>query len=380
MSENIKTASAMEKNIDTAFKKIADQINPKQAKLNIIFISDTYPRNELGQKIQHYFGSQVIACTTAGEIGTTGYQEHSTSAIAFHGDNFICDTIPIKNLKSFKHNDFSNLKDNILNLQNAHKDQLIKGKTFGLLLIDGLSIKEEIVSSTLSSVVNAIPVVGGSAGDGLNFKATGVFSDGQFSSNQATLTLITTDIPFEVFKSQHFSGTPEKFVITAADPASRIVMEIDGEPAAEAYARKLGLDVSELSPKVFSKHPLALKIGNEYYVRSIQKMNEDLSLTFYCAIENGLVLTLAKQENYYEKTNHLFEETQSRIGELDACLAFECILRRLEVIDMSGEEKNKIMNMYRKHNTIGFHTYGEQYAGMHVNQTLTGVAFGKKAG
>ena len=31
----------------------------------------------------------------------------------------------------------------------------------------------------------------------------------------------------------------------------------------------------------------------------------------------------------------------------------------------------------RDYNVVGFSTYGEQYLGVHVNQTLTGVAIGE---
>ena len=30
----------------------------------------------------------------------------------------------------------------------------------------------------------------------------------------------------------------------------------------------------------------------------------------------------------------------------------------------------------RRYHTLAFNTYGEQFQGIHVNQTLTGVAFG----
>ena len=85
-----------------------------------------------------------------------------------------------------------------------------------------------------------------------------------------------------------------RLVITEADPQNRRVIEIDSEPAAQAYANILGLKTEDLNPMAFSKYPVILQIGGKHYVRSIQKVNEDGSLSFYCAIDNGLVLTLAK--------------------------------------------------------------------------------------
>jgi hypothetical protein len=34
--------------------------------------------------------------------------------------------------------------------------------------------------------------------------------------------------------------------------------------------------------------------------------------------------------------------------------------------------------LYQKYAVTGFHTYGEQFNAMHLNQTLTGIAFGQR--
>ena len=55
-------------------------------------------------------------------------------------------------------------------------------------------------------------------------------------------------------------------------------------------------------------------------------------------------------------------------------LAFDCILRRLEITQDGLKEK--VSDVLRRNNTVGFSTYGEQFCGVHVNQTLTGIALG----
>jgi hypothetical protein len=35
-----------------------------------------------------------------------------------------------------------------------------------------------------------------------------------------------------------------------------------------------------------------------------------------------------------------------------------------------------VSQIFRLNNTVGFNTYGEQFAGVHINQTLTGIAIG----
>jgi len=52
------------------------------------------------------------------------------------------------------------------------------------------------------------------------------------------------------------------------------------------------------------------------------------------------------------------------------------VLRRLDA--QNRQVMRDISDLYRTNNVIGFGTYGEQYRSMHLNQTLTGIAFGQK--
>jgi hypothetical protein len=178
------------------------------------------------------------------------------------------------------------------------------------------------------------------------------------------------------FKTQHFVPTETKLVITEADPEHRRVMEINGEPAAQAYADILGLQAQELNPTTFSNYPVILRIGGKDYVRSIQKVNEDGSLSFYCAIDNGLVLTLAQGVDIVENLKNQLSAIRQEIPDPECIIGYDCILRRLE-----AQEKNlagDLQRVLQKEKIFGFSTYGEQFNAIHVNQTLTGVAMGGK--
>ncbi|MFX4971212.1 FIST N-terminal domain-containing protein, partial [Acinetobacter baumannii] len=52
-------------------------------------------------------------------------------------------------------------------------------ESFGILLIDGMCQREEAVMSAIYTSLEDIPVVGGSAGDGLRFERSWVFYDGK---------------------------------------------------------------------------------------------------------------------------------------------------------------------------------------------------------
>ena len=377
MSLKIINSFSVNQSGEQALEEIAKAIYVNEPNIAMLFISNNYDFLSLGKKIKELFqNTLVIACSTAGEIGIEGHVENSITGMSLKSDHYLIKNIFIKNLKNLEANELNEYHDQIKDFVEEYKSKS-NYKAFSTFLIDGLSVKEEIVLGLLDTMLQRIPLAGGSAGDGLNFQKTYVYHDGEFLENSACLTLFATDLPFKLFKSQHFSKSDVKLVITEADPEARIVTEINGEPAAEAYAKILGISIEQFDAMVFSKYPLMLNIGGQYYVRSIQKVNQDKSLTFYCAIDVGLVLTLATRESISKSIEDIFNELNKEINTLEGCLLFECILRRLEISDMSQTEKEKIFSIYKKNKSIGFHTYGEQFGALHINQTLTGIAFGK---
>lgn len=152
------------------------------------------------------------------------------------------------------------------------KDFDDKACSFGLLLIDGMSGREEVVCGHLDHSFVGLPIVGGSAGDDFDFEKTFVLNNGRFKSDCASLTIVTTTRPFELFKSQHFKPTDKKIIITDADPDSRLVSEINGEPAAASYARILNIEISDFTPAIFSKNPLIIKIGGSTMSGAFRKL------------------------------------------------------------------------------------------------------------
>jgi hypothetical protein len=246
--------------------------------------------------------------------------------------------------------------------------------SFGFLLIDGLSMQEEAVVSTLYKGLGGISLFGGSAGDGLRFDKTFVYHNGEFHTDSAIFTLIQTSLPFTVFKTEHFESASEKMVVTEADPGRRIVTEINGEPAGHEYARIVGMELNELTPMIFSSHPVVVSLGGKTYVRSIQKVNPDGSLTFFCAIDEGIVLTVARGLDLVENLRQAFNGVKAKIGSPQIVFGCDCILRNLELNEK--QIKPEVSKIMAENNVIGFATYGEQYNAMHVNQTFTGAAIG----
>ena len=343
--------------------------------LVLFFCSSNYDLNLLGTEMERLFaGVQVVGCTTAGEIGPGGYREHSLAGVSFSSDVCTAVTGHLDSLQRFSISDGQAFGQRLARELGAKAPHATEQNSFAFLLIDGLSVREEPVARALQNGLGKIALVGGSAGDGINFGKTHVYAAGSFRSDRAALTLLTTHLPFTVFKTQHFLPTDQRLVITSADAGQRIVKEINGLPAAPEYARLVGVDISDINPQRFAVSPVVVLIDGNNYVRSIQKVNPDDSMTFFCAIEEGLVLRIARGINLVENLEKSMAEILAEIGPPQLVLTFDCILRKLEIAQ--NQLEGRVGDILRRNNAIGFNTYGEQFRGVHVNQTLSGVALG----
>jgi hypothetical protein len=358
-----------------AARELFESLRQPNIELVVFHCAPDYDLEALGAELrEHFSGVRLIGCTTAGEITPIGYVRGALTGVSIAGASFKVVTEAFEGLADTPATAVSERTARAVARLTERGEQPTRQNTFAFLLIDGLCMREELFVSAVYRGLSNLTVFGGSAGDGTRFQQTHVFADGAFRQDCAVLALIQTDRPFTVFRTQHFVPSNDKLVVTRADPANRIVTEINGVPAGREYARVLGVEVEELTPLVFATYPVMVRVGGQYYVRSIQKVNPDGSLTFFCAIDAGIVLTAARGVDLVEDLEATFAKVRAEIGDPELVLGCDCILRHLE-LDREGltDEVGKIL---ADNNVIGFSTYGEQFEAMHVNQTFTGVAIG----
>lgn len=351
---------------DEAVGELAAQIDQPGIRSSLVFFSDDYDPLKLGQALQSRLKGTVIGCTTAGQITGAGFQRGGISGASLAGNELLATPFLIHPL--------STAAEQIEQIAGDIQKQLAQSglPAFGFLLVDGLSMKEELLISTLYMALGDIPIIGGSAGDSLRFKQTFVYHQGRLLQDAAVLTLFTTSLPFHIIKHQHFLPTSTRLVVTAADPGRRLVNEINGEPAARAYAQLIGVTPERLDSVTCSRHPLMLRIGNDYYVRSVAGVEPDGSLRFFCAIDTGLVLTIGQGDSAVELLGRELRQVREKMGEPALIIGCDCILRRLEMEEQGID--HQIGQLLAASKVVGFSTYGEQCNSVHVNQTFMGVA------
>ncbi len=249
---------------------------------------------------------------------------------------------------------------------------------FAILLMDGTKNSEEKVTSAVGSQLRGVPLCGGSATDSMKFKETAIYSNGHWLDGDSALVLAHTSLSFEVFSTHHYTSMSESIVISKADPSIRKVREINGRPAAQEYARLVGCSVDELTTDVLSEYAMLVNIGGRQYVRSVARANADDSLTFSCAVDEGVVMHFARSTEMVKNIEQTLDRVRSHIGGVKLVLGFNCAYRELEMRRYGLTED--ILKIFRQNNVVGFSAYGEQINSLHVNQTFTGIALGPIGG
>ncbi|MGL4315458.1 MAG: nitric oxide-sensing protein NosP [Pseudomonas sp.] len=375
-SADVVTAMSSARDVESVAQELARQLMHPHLGFVLFFCSAVYDLASLGPALQQYFGGvRVVGCTTAGEITPQGYGQGCVSAIGFDHRSFSIASALIDEMDRFNLFDAQQLVEHLVSDCRSNAMAPIKDHSFALTLLDGLSSREEVVLAALSAALGSIPHFGGSAGDDNHLTCTHVYYDGEFHSGAAVVVLVNTWLDFEVFTTHHIETCEQKLVVTRADSESRCVLELNAAPAAEEYARLIGVPLADLDMRVFAAHPLAVRIKDQYYIRSIQQVNADRSLTFYCAVENGIVLTAMRPGQLLPNLQQQFERLRARLGPPLLTIGCDCVLRRLELSTGSGMDE--VSAFLREQHVIGFNTYGEQFNGMHINQTFTGVAIGR---
>ena len=358
-----------------AVREFHEAVAQPDAALVIFFCSDEYDLHAVAAEMSARFADvAVLGCTTAGEIGPAGCRDHSIAGVSLATPVCTAVTGHLERLHQFTAAEGRALARELLDRLDERSPATDRRSRFSFMLVDGASVREEPVAYAFQEGLGDVSLIGGSAGNGLRFGSTYVYVDGRFLSDAAVLVVADTPLPIMPFKTQHFVPTDERLVVTEADPARRTVTEINGLPAAAEYARALGVTADDLGPSRFASSPVVVLIDGGNYVRSIQKVNPDGSLTFFCAIEAGVVLRMARGVDLVANLEDAFAQVSARIGPPRLVLTCDCILRRLEIVENGLQ--GRVDEILAAANAVGFNTYGEQFCGVHINQTLTAIAFG----
>ncbi|MCO4752886.1 MAG: FIST C-terminal domain-containing protein [Bacteriovoracaceae bacterium] len=362
------------KDPENSIKKFLGRLE-RGAAITYIFIGSEEFLPVLEEQLKGWEG-EVCACTTGGEILTDHYFRKNIVGFSLVSDEVFCKSLYFE-LDVDEKGVFPGMVEGAKLVQEFRLNRLTEqpeSHFFSTMVIDGMSLKEEIFVNAINRIMVGIPFIGGSAGDNFKFKHTYLYDGEKFRENIAHVIVYATILPFKIFKTQDFVTTQKRMVITESDPSRRRVTEIDGIAANIAYAQAIGVKPEDLNLDIFANYHLIVNYGGQDYIRSVMHVNSSGTLIFACAIETGVVVRLGKRvPDFAARIKALQSDVEFNI---DASLLFECSLRRIDVLNANPEDRKLLLAEYKRMNAIGFHTYGEQFESVHINQTLTGIMLG----
>ena len=325
----------------------------------------------LGHALQARFAtSHILGCSSNGAFTNGSWGKGGVAALALHRDMVGRIASTIARLDGGLQEGINAAADTLSQQLGVPLRELEPQRFIGIALLEGARGQEELLNEALGNVAPLLGFVGGSAGDNITFTGTWVFAGGQLAHNACALLVLELLQPFAILKTCNFVATPVELTITKADPSRRLVLELDGQPAAQRYAEVIGARAAELSFPHFLANPLGLMIDGEPWLRSVLRVDGD-ELYFACAVLEGMTLNLMQATDIVENAQSAFDRlalpasTRPRTA-----LLFNCAYRMLEVQIKGLEDPYHQALTHVTH--AGLHTNGESYLG-HMNQTLTGL-------
>ncbi|WP_018249957.1 FIST signal transduction protein [Orenia marismortui] len=352
-------------NEQSIIKKLKDEsiINPD---LIIFFASSkAFDFNLLNKELSKGFPTtQLLGCTTSGEISYTGFTNNSLVALVFNSiENFSTTVIPNVSKTPILH--YDKIEKAITESEMSRTGE----KGFIIQLITGHNAGEEKALSVVESRFENPPnLIGGSAGDDLAFETTYVSRNGKVYDDAAVFAFINNN-NFKIYKENIFEDSNNIMQVTKVDVEKRVVYEFDGIAATKRYADLLGIKEAELEKKMFL-NPLGRIIGNDLFISSPKAINNDGSISFYSRIYNKIHVSILKAANPLTILDKSKAQINQDFKKIDGMICINCILRTLQF------KEEKITNTYTQSlgeltkNFGGFTSYGEQIANLHLNQTL----------
>lgn len=248
--------------------------------------------------------------------------------------------------------------------------------TIAFEITDGLSSGEEKSLAVLNSIFeeDSIPIAGASSADDLSFTNTFSAFNGKIYSNATIVTLIhNKNGKINIYKENIYEPTTHQFVVTKANPMERKIYELNGKPIIKTYADILNIPEKDIS-NYFASNPIGRIVGDESFISSFKKIEEDNSISLYARIYKNSYVNILKPRNPLEVLDNTISKVKHDLPNVSGSIVINCIFRTL----LFKEKKitNQFTTKLQQLGTFaGITSYGEQFNNKHLNQTMLLICF-----
>jgi hypothetical protein len=347
--------------------------------LTVLFITTGYDLGRLGKSLPKRSRHHVIGAVTGCAIGPGGFLRHGITGFGLSAPRFVAVDALIEDVAHFGLPDARKLSATLrAKLRRLHPTA--PNAQFGLVLIDSGARCEERLMAALGMEFAGLPIVGGSAGDvyfNLAADPPGskrlLYND-RAVRNAAVFILVASQSPVMALTHNHYRAGTRKVVITEADPDRRLVREINGRPALAEFAAACGFRKPPSTIDQYASYPLMIRVGGQYFARGVQRVLEDGSIEFACAIEAGVVAAIGAPDDMVDRLEGMFAGVERTVGRPDLVIGFDCAART--VCMEQGGMTAAVVKAFERNHVVGFSAIGEQFNTAHVNNSFTALAVG----
>ncbi|WP_207511123.1 FIST signal transduction protein [Longitalea luteola] len=300
--------------------------------------------------------AHIVLCSTAGEIINKRVNDNSVSVAAIELEKTSIQPVAV-NIRDYANSyEAGKALINLINFNNL---------SYILIISDGSHVNgSELVRGINELVNNRVPVTGGLAGDGTNFRSTVVGLNEKPSSGNIVA------IPFygKHFVVSHASMGgweifgPERTVTKAV---ANQLFEIEGQKALDLYKTYLGPYADEL-PGSALLFPLGIKTRDDDapVVRTILSIDQDSgSMVFAGDIPNGSKVRFMKAnfDKLVDAATHAAGQAFQKLPAApQLALLISCVGRKIILGNRTEEEVEAVADTFGNKTLLtGFYSYGE---------------------
>ncbi len=364
-------------------RELADALAPAPDALVIAFVSSRLDPDEVAPALREALApARVVGCTSYGEIA--GAVTQGTAVAMLVDGRRVRAGVGLA--APLSHGPLQAGRAALVAA--AHDleltaEELDPARHVAITLVDGRSPMAEGFCLGTAAAAPRIGFVGGAAsatldlprGEPTALRTAALFHDGRAWRDAGLVLVLAPQASFEVITSEHMIPTPLRVVVTRADPARRLVLELDGYPAVRRYAEvvRAAGGSGPLDTDLAARFPFAIYVGGRPYVRSVSAVAGD-ALGLAAAVDEGAVLRIMRPGDLVAQTRGALAGAAARLGPLDAVLAFSCLGRHREAVGLGAT--GALDDVYASLPMVGFHSFGEQAGPLLVNHTLAALALG----
>lgn len=237
--------------------------------------------------------------------------------------------------------------------------------------------EERLVTSMNVALEKAnVPILGGTVFGAPKGQNSRVCVNGKIYEDACAWMLVKNTSGKIRTYSENIYAVPEGakvHVATKVDLEKKILVSLDGRPAADVYSNEMNVGRGQIVSNVF-KSPLGRVVGDDTFIISPYDISPNGGIISYKKVYENDAICFLELLDYRQINENTRNKIKSENPKISFVFSVNCIYRHLFFTN-ENYIKTFLTDMSRLGNHVGVVGGGEQYKKQHVNQTMVCAVF-----